>query len=118
MIIFEGASSLSKFRHKRLLQKLQNQVPKIENLSANFVHFARCGEDLTHYESSVLEEILKYGEAVEIKKAGHLFLVVPRLGTISPWSSKATDIAQNCGLFKVKRIERGIAYYIQSISDR
>ena len=50
MIIFEGASSLSKFRHKRLLQKLQNQVPKIENLSANFVHFARCSKDLTKYE--------------------------------------------------------------------
>ena len=78
MIIFEGASSLSKFRHKRLLQKLQNQVPKIENLSANFVHFARYDEELTKYEFSVLEEILKYGEASEIKKAGHLFLVVPR----------------------------------------
>ncbi len=117
MIIFEGASSLSKFRHNRLLQKLQNQVPKIENLSANFVHFAKCDEELTKYEFSVLEEILKYGDASEIKKSGHLFLVVPRLGTISPWSSKATDIAQNCGLFKVKRIERGIAYYIQSISE-
>ena len=93
MIIFEGASSLSKFRHNRLLQKLQNQVPKIENLSANFVHFARCDEELTKYEFSVLEEILKYGEASEIKKAGHLFLVVPRLGTISPWSSKATDLS-------------------------
>ena len=94
MIIIEGASYLSKFRHKRLLQKLQNQVPKIENLSANFVHFARCSEDLSKYEFSVLEEILKYGKASEIKREGHLFLVVPRLGTISPWSSKATDIAK------------------------
>ena len=94
MIIFEGASSLSKFRHKRLLQKLQNQVPKIENLSANFVHFARCDEELTKYEFSVLEEILKYGEASEIKKAGHLFLVVPRCGTKYPTSTTATDSAQ------------------------
>src|SRR3970282_1438891 len=59
--------------------------------------------------------VLDYGAPLQ---GGHsratLFLVVPRLGTISPWSSKATDIARNCGLTGIRRIERGIAYHVSS----
>ncbi|MFZ2321835.1 MAG: phosphoribosylformylglycinamidine synthase, partial [Pseudomonas sp.] len=57
--------------------------------------------------------LLKYGPSVPVQEpTGRLFLVVPRFGTISPWSSKATDIANNCGLAKIQRLERGIAYYV------
>ena len=105
MIIFEGTPTLSKFRCQRLLKKLRNQVPKIEAIKANFFHFVDCLEPLLAKEHQILEEILKYGTQIkDIDKEGELFLVVPRLGTISPWSSKATDIAHNCGLLKIKRI--------------
>ena len=115
MIIFEGTPTLSKFRCQRLLEKLRNQVPKIEAIKANFFHFVDCLEPLLAKEHQTLEEILKYGTQIkDIDKEGELFLVVPRLGTISPWSSKATDIAHNCGLIKIKRIERGVAYFIES----
>ena len=115
MIIFEGTPTLSKFRCQRLLEKLRNQVPKIEAIKANFFHFVDCLEPLLAKENQTLEEILKYGtQSKDTNKEGKLFLVVPRLGTIAPWSSKATDIAHNCGLLKVKRIERGVAYFIES----
>ena len=115
MIIFEGTPTLSKFRCQRLLEKLRNQVPKIEAIKANFFHFVDCLEPLLAKEHQTLEEILKYGTQIkDTNKEGKLFLVVPRLGTISPWSSKATDIAHNCGLLKIKRIERGVAYFIES----
>jgi phosphoribosylformylglycinamidine synthase len=69
--------------------------------------------DLTAAETVVLESLLRYGPADSGAEAhGELLLVVPRSGTVSPWSSKATDIAHVCGLTAVRRIERGIAYYL------
>ncbi|HBO94574.1 MAG TPA: phosphoribosylformylglycinamidine synthase, partial [Gammaproteobacteria bacterium] len=79
------------------------------------MHFAEVSEPLTDSESRVLETLLQYGPAVATQEpVGELILVVPRPGTISPWSSKATDIAHNCGLDKVQRLERGVAYYLQA----
>lgn len=76
---------------------------------------------MTSDESKTLEALLQYGpKEQDVDKAGVLLLVVPRPGTISPWSSKATDIVHNCGLKNVLRVERGIAYYLQadtSLSD-
>jgi phosphoribosylformylglycinamidine synthase len=61
----------------------------------------------------VLARLLKYGPSVPVQEpTGRLFLVLPRFGTISPWSSKASDIARNCGLTKIQRLERGIAFYV------
>ena len=71
------------------------------------------GEISADHETQLME-LLRYGSRYEGDETGELFLVVPRLGTTSPWSSKATDIAHNTGLGQVKRIERGIAYYIES----
>src|SRR5690606_26108385 len=72
-----------------------------------------CDQDLADHELTVLRQLLHYGPALAHEEdEGELFLVVPRPGTISPWASKATDIAHNCGLQTVHRIERGIAYYI------
>ena len=86
---------------------------------AEFAHFAEVSGTLGADEQNVLTRLLKYGPSVPVQEpAGRLFLVVPRFGTISPWSSKASDIAHNCGLEKIQRLERGIAYYVQGeLSD-
>src|SRR5690606_10997139 len=81
--------------------------------SAVFWHFVSTARALTAGEYAVLERILTYGPAAHASaEQGRLLLVVPRLGTISPWSSKATEIARHCGLQTVERIERGVAYHM------
>ncbi|WP_312798277.1 phosphoribosylformylglycinamidine synthase [Pseudomonas sp.] len=113
MLILRGAPALSSFRHGKLLDQLTRKVPGVSGLYAEFAHFAEVVGTLTAEEEHVLERLLKYGPSVPVQEpVGRLFLVVPRFGTISPWSSKATDIAHNCGLAKIERIERGVAYYI------
>ncbi|GGL93460.1 phosphoribosylformylglycinamidine synthase [Pseudomonas asuensis] len=113
MLILRGAPALSSFRHGKLLDQLTRKVPGVSGLYAEFAHFAEVVGTLTAEEECVLERLLKYGPSVSVQEpVGRLFLVVPRFGTISPWSSKATDIAHNCGLAKLERIERGVAYYV------
>ena len=113
MLILRGAPALSAFRHGKLLAQLTEKVPAVSGLYAEFAHFAEVTGVLTGEEDTVLARLLKYGPSVPVQEpTGRLFLVVPRFGTISPWSSKATDIANNCGLAKIQRLERGIAYYV------
>ncbi|ETN93027.1 Phosphoribosylformylglycinamidine synthase [Gammaproteobacteria bacterium MOLA455] len=114
MMILTGAPSLSAFRRKKLLSTLQQVVPSTVSVYAEFVHFAELTQPLSESAVETLQALLTYGpreEKTSIK--GQLILVVPRPGTISPWSSKATDIAHNCGLDQVVRVERGTAYYVQ-----
>ena len=114
MLILRGAPALSAFRHGKLLEQLTQHVPAVTGLYAEFAHFADVTGALTADEEQVLARLLKYGPSVPVQEpSGRLFLVVPRFGTISPWSSKASDIARNCGLAKIDRLERGIAYYVQ-----
>ncbi|MFB0975182.1 MAG: phosphoribosylformylglycinamidine synthase, partial [Tolumonas sp.] len=78
-----------------------------------YMHFADVSAPLSEAERVILEKLLTYGPTIaEHTPTGLLVLVTPRPGTISPWSSKATDIAHNCGLKQINRLERGIAYYI------
>ncbi|WP_236174154.1 phosphoribosylformylglycinamidine synthase [Pseudomonas pseudonitroreducens] len=113
MLILRGAPALSAFRHGKLLDLLTQHVPAVTGLYAEFAHFAEVTGALNAEEEQVLARLLKYGPSVPVQEpAGRLFLVLPRFGTISPWSSKASDIARNCGLAKIERIERGIAYYV------
>jgi len=115
MLILRGAPALSDFRNQRLLARLQQAVPSITALYAEFMHFALVEGELTQTDGDKLNKILRYGPKVAVQNmSDNLILVVPRLGTISPWSSKATDIAHNCGLQQVKRIERGTAYYLSA----
>lgn len=117
MLELRGAPALSPFRQTKILTKLQQALPQVSGVYAEFMHFAQLNADLDASELEVLERLLRYGPKVDVQDGqGELFLVVPRLGTISPWSSKATDIARNCGLTKVKRLERGIAYYVTGIT--
>ncbi|WP_417786625.1 phosphoribosylformylglycinamidine synthase [Stutzerimonas xanthomarina] len=119
MLILRGAPALSAFRHGKLLAQLTDKVPAVRGLYAEFAHFAEVSGTLGADEQQVLARLLKYGPSVPVQEpAGRLFLVIPRFGTISPWSSKASDIARNCGLDKIQRLERGIAYYVEGeLSD-
>ncbi|MDD5033500.1 MAG: phosphoribosylformylglycinamidine synthase [Methylococcaceae bacterium] len=108
-----GASALSAFRKRKLKSRLQVQDSEITDVAANHVYFVELERALTGGESKILERIL--GPGLALPKAH--FLVVPRLGTVSPWSSKATDIALRCGLSAVKRIERGIEYFVEGLPE-
>ncbi|MDW6003338.1 phosphoribosylformylglycinamidine synthase [Vibrio mangrovi] len=115
MRIFRGSPALSEFRVNKLLERCREQSLPVTGIYAEFMHFADLTADLDHQEVEKLEKLLTYGPTIEEHQPeGLLLLVTPRPGTISPWSSKSTDIAHNCGLEKVKRLERGTAYYIES----
>ncbi|MFP5382595.1 MAG: phosphoribosylformylglycinamidine synthase [Gammaproteobacteria bacterium] len=115
MLILRGAPALSAFRLRKLMATLGEELAgegPVTGLQAFFVHLVD-GDPLDAAQRAVLDELLAYGpQATEVAAAGEgsLRLVVPRPGTISPWSSKATDILHHCGLTGVRRIERGIAY--------
>ena len=108
-----GGPALSAFR----LQKIQSQLaaldPKLSLVAAEYWHFAELGrEALCEPETAVLKRLLEYGDPPPSQSpVGEFLLVVPRIGTVSPWSSKATDIAHRCGLCAVKRIERGVGFH-------
>ncbi|MDP1742472.1 phosphoribosylformylglycinamidine synthase [Polaromonas sp.] len=112
-----GISALSDFRVQQLLPRLQTIEPTISGINARFVHLvateAEAGDEL----KARLAALLSYGEpAAAAGEDSFLFIVSPRFGTVSPWASKATDIAHNCGL-AVKRIER-ITEYRVSLKSR
>ena len=108
-----GGAALSPFRHEKLQAALRERVPGITTITAEFVHFVELTQPIDDRKRHVVERILTYGDAASPSPAfGSLLLVTPRIGTLSPWSSKATDIARNCGLNAARRIERGIAYTV------
>ncbi len=119
MFQLRGGAALSEFRLKKLLLAVQAQVPEVSKITTVFEHFVDLHTALDSDKQAVLGQLLRYGSragaADEGQPAGTLLLVVPRPGTISPWSSKATDIAHNCGLAEIRRIERGTAYYFASV---
>ena len=109
-----GARALSEFRLAKLLALLKQIHPGVRGVRAEYWHFVEAAAEPVPAERALLERLLRYGEGAQPEPPrGELFLAVPRLGTISPWSSKATDIARNCGLADVLRIERGIAYTLE-----
>jgi len=110
-----GRNALSAFRASKLSQSVTAAVPRVTGIQAEFWHFTQLARALSNDETARLERILTYGpESAAVEACGELMLVVPRIGTISPWSSKATDIARHCGLEAVQRIERGVAYWFST----
>ncbi len=106
--------ALSEFRVNKILARCQQSQLPVTNVYAEYAHFADLTSPLSSAEQTKLEKLLTYGPTIaEHTPAGKLVLVTPRPGTISPWASKATDIAHNCGLKQVHRVERGIAYYVE-----
>ena len=112
VIRLPGCSALSSFRLDKLNRLVRAQEPGLEIRSARFWHFVETARSLAPSESDTLTKLLTYGGAAP-EPVGRTILVTPRFGTISPWSSKATDIAKQCGLDAVKRIERGTAFDVE-----
>jgi phosphoribosylformylglycinamidine synthase len=111
MLVLIGSPALSEFRLTKKLEELQSVMPGLQSLEASYVHFVELEEELEAGQMSVLEKLLDYGEEqLDKLPEGEQIIVVPRPGTISPWSSKATDIIHNCGLNTVFRAERGLVY--------
>ncbi|MBP7501457.1 MAG: phosphoribosylformylglycinamidine synthase, partial [Aquabacterium sp.] len=106
---FEGGNALAPHQVQALLPKLQAINPRIASVHARFVHWVALDQSLDHAELDKLSALLTYGDAYEGPADGDLIVVAPRLGTVSPWASKATDIAHNCGL-PVRRVERVTEY--------
>ncbi|MBU3582378.1 phosphoribosylformylglycinamidine synthase [Polynucleobacter sp. 15G-AUS-farblos] len=114
-----GANALSPFRQQRLLASLASQGVMLESIEAQYIHLVWSENQLTNVEEGVLKSLLTYGQKFQsnIQSGSGLFskpsldaaIVIPRFGTVSPWASKATDIARQCGL-DVLRIERGIQF--------
>src|SRR3989344_8752567 len=112
MLSLRGSAALSPFRLDKILVALKSTAPRITHLYAEFWHFAWSDVDLMRPQKNTLQKILTYGPQMASETpAGELLLVIPRPGTISPWSSRATDIAHHCGLESIQRLERGVAYY-------
>ena len=115
MLQLPGGLALSDFRKNKLLNSLRAVVPSVTDVQANYLHFVDIEQKLDKQEQVVLDSLLHTEALPEMAAAGvHEFLVIPRPGTISPWASKATDIAHNCGLTEIHRIERGILYRVVS----
>jgi len=118
MLSLRGAPALSEFRLEKLTQKISNIHPDIQLLCTEYAHFVQLRRPLTAEREKILASLLAYGPQLSVGSTATLttatlLLVVPRPGTISPWSSKATDIAHNCGLDEIERLERGVAWYVR-----
>ena len=108
-ISFAGGNALSPFRAQQLQSALAAIHPKITGIAARFVHLVALDAAPTAAQQERLGALLTYGDPYEGPEEGPLLVVTPRLGTVSPWASKATDIARNCGL-AVHRVERITEY--------
>ena len=127
MLRLRGGNALSPFRLEKLARAVKIAAPQVSHIYAEYWHFCALKRDLYSNEIAVLKKLLKCAPD-EIspeglsrqnagRPAGELLLVLPRPGTISPWSTKATDIAHHCGLEAVDRLERGLAFYIQTSEE-
>ena len=111
MLILRGSPALSTFRLNKLQQDLLAAGLPVKTVAATFVHVVETDRAPSATEQATLEKLLTYGPRRAAQQVtGLVQVVAPRPGTISPWSSKATDIARICGLAAVRRIERVIEY--------
>ena len=114
MLCLPGSPALSDFRLNKLRRQLEHRGLAVSGIGSRYLHLVDSAEALDDGELEVLDSLLTYGPAQAVSEVGgRRFYVVPRPGTISPWASKATDIAHNCGLQKIHRIERGILFEIE-----
>jgi phosphoribosylformylglycinamidine synthase len=110
-----GAPALSQFRLDKLLRSLNERDSRVAGISSRLIHFVDASRALDEAELELLGKLLTYGPRAHLQEErGQRLLVIPRLGTVSPWSSKATDIARVCGLDGVRRLERGCLYFIDA----
>ncbi|KAJ3557333.1 hypothetical protein NM688_g1527 [Phlebia brevispora] len=134
MLVLFGSSALTATKRDILLSQIQKCCPDICSVDADFVHLVSCRSDaherelnhLTSRPRTILDRLLNYGDNIRLSATqeaiqnGHnVVYVLPRAGSISPWSSKATDIAAICDLSEhVERLERGIIFVFETSSGR
>lgn len=116
MLRLRGSQAYSDFRIQKLLNTVKEHFPNVERINTEFQHLVKLrGESLSldKAEREKLERLLSYGPTMQdVEHEGQRLYVLPRFGTISPWSTKASDIVAHCGLDKIARVERGVAFYI------
>ena len=114
MLQFCGGRALSSFRLEKLSKEINHLNLPITRIASEYWHFCAVARTLPQSDLDVLRQILNETPTQQNShQSGEFFLVLPRPGTISPWSTKATDIVHHCGLSAVERIERGIAYLFE-----
>jgi phosphoribosylformylglycinamidine synthase len=106
---FLGGRALSASKTTLLLAQAQQIAPQVTAVATQWVHWVQSDAAPDATTLAKLQALLTYGEPAAALSAGELILVIPRLGTVSPWASKATDIARNCGL-QLHRVERALHY--------
>ena len=109
--IHQGINALGAFKAKSLQVKLTQAQPGLSLLGAEYIHFTDLNADLDEDKSVQLTQLLSYEEPLNIDDAISSIIIIPRLGTISPWSSKATDIMHLCDITQINRIERAVVYH-------
>ena len=112
LIILLGQAALSDFRHQKL-----SHILKADNLKASYIYIVEVTAAWSGDNQATLDALLNSATTPYNTNSSHAYMVTPRIGTISPWSSKATDIANICGLDALIRIERGIVYDIAGDTD-
>ncbi len=118
MLLIDGGAAHSEARLDKHLAAVRRANPRVAQLAAVWWHVVDLSRDLDEEERRVLDRLLQYGPRYTLRRLeGRRLWVIPRPGTISPWSSKATDIAHICGLQAVRRIERGVAWTIAGAID-
>src|SRR5579863_3769193 len=117
LLVLHGGDALPSFRRERLLPRLQELAPGLEQLDADYWYLAEIDGTLEEAELTVLERLVCESRPTAHRSSPPGLLVVPRIGTISPWSTKATDIARHCGLTKIRRLERGTAWFFTGTAD-
>jgi len=117
MLRLRGSQAYSDFRIQKLLASIQAEFPSVNAIDAEFQHLIKLRDEhssLAADEDQKLRRLLTYGPVMkQVEHAGQRIYVLPRFGTVSPWSTKATDIVNQCGLVNVLRVERGVAFYLK-----
>ena len=112
MISFHsGIQALRKFKVNTLNEKIKPLIPNLNLIGTEYIHFIDSDKDLSTSNKKTLDKLLNYAPEIDLKNSQHSVTISPRIGTISPWSSKASDICKLCGLSVISRVERGINYH-------
>ena len=113
MISFHcGIQALRKFKINTLNERIKRLIPGLEIIGTEYIHFIETDKELSQSNKKTLHKLLNYSPEVDLENSKHTITVAPRIGTISPWSSKASEICKLCGLSVISRIERGINYHL------
>ncbi len=116
MISFHsGIQALRKFKVNTLNEKIKTLIPDINLIGTEYIHFIDSDKDLSPSNKKTLYKLLNYAPEIDLENSKFRVTISPRIGTISPWSSKASDICKLCGLSIVSRLERGINYHFDRL---